>query len=55
MLDYMGYYLVTGVVLSLYTGDGITDFNAKTLATIVAWPIVLSILVVKGLVTLIKE
>jgi hypothetical protein len=54
-LEYLGYYLATGFILSgAYLYEPGRSLN-KVVATVVAWPVVLGILVIKGLVSLIKE
>jgi len=53
-LEYLGYYVGIGVILCAYLGYNLTN-NPMTITTIVAWPVVLGIYVVKGLVALIKE
>jgi hypothetical protein len=55
MLEYLCYYFTIGFVLSsAYLYERGRSLNTAV-ATIVAWPVVLSIQVVKGLVSLIKE
>jgi hypothetical protein len=55
MLEYLGYYLATGLILSgAYLHEPERSLNT-TVAIVVAWPVVLCIYVIKGLVSVIKE
>ena len=55
MLEYLGYYLATGLTVSgAYLHEPGRSLNTMV-AIVVAWPIVLCIYVIKGLVSVIKE
>jgi hypothetical protein len=54
LLEYIVYYIGIGVIIRAYLGHNVTG-DSRTIATIVAWPVVIGILVVKGLVSLIKD